>query len=328
MKRFVSGAVIILIMSICAGPGMTFESFSVPKPKATIEGFDIESISLRDITFLFDVGISNPYPVHLKLQDIKIVFFIDNHQLFSTNTSGGFVIDPKKKRITTFRVNLIYSDIMKIIKTYGDRDFLSCLADVTIVIPLPDMPGLPKSVSLNFKLHKNIPAIKPSVHIANFKVERPTLNEINDAIKKSGKNLADPNKIHGMFNDILSGKKPAKIINPADLDLKLRVNFDIVLKNETRAQLLFNRLDYNFFVNSEKLISGNTLDIKREGSTSILRISNVFSSKILGKSILDAFMNLKGNFSLTGYSMLKFPDSIKKEPLKLNFDEKGDMSIR
>ena len=43
------------------------------RPTAEIVNFDIESMSLRDITLLFDVEIRNPYPIPLKLNAIQSV---------------------------------------------------------------------------------------------------------------------------------------------------------------------------------------------------------------------------------------------------------------
>ena len=131
-----------------------------------------------------------------------------------------------------------------------------------------------------------------------------------------------------MFGAIIDGKNPAKVIDPADLDLKLKVNFDVVMKNKTKAALLFNDLKYDFKVNSSRLVEGTTKDIQNKQGEYTLSIGNEFSSKALGKAILKAFNDGKGDYSLTGYSMVKFPDKIKKTPLKLNFDEKGMLSIK
>ena len=131
-----------------------------------------------------------------------------------------------------------------------------------------------------------------------------------------------------MFGDIISGKNPKKIINPSSIDVKMDVTFDIELKNSTRSKLKFKKLNYNFIVNSNKLIDGNTDDIKSSGNKSILRVKNTFSSKALGKAILKAFRKKKGSFKLTGYALVKFPDIIKKEPVKLKFNEIGKLLIK
>ncbi len=41
------------------------ENILTEKPTAEIEKIDIDSISLEGITFLFDIKISNPYPVSI-----------------------------------------------------------------------------------------------------------------------------------------------------------------------------------------------------------------------------------------------------------------------
>ena len=131
-----------------------------------------------------------------------------------------------------------------------------------------------------------------------------------------------------MFCAIIDGKNPVKQIDPSDLDLKLKVNFDIVMKNKTKSALTFQDLKYSFNVNSGKLIDGFTKDIQNKDGEYILGVNNEFSSKALGKAILKAFNDGKGEYALTGYSLVKFPDKIKKEPLKLNFNEKGAFNLK
>ncbi len=46
------------------------------------------------------------------------------------------------------------------------------------------------------------------------------------------------------------------------------------------------------------------------------------------KSILGFFNAGKGTFALKGRTMLKLPDSVKKDPLKLDFEETGEFNAR
>ena len=86
MKRFIALFMIIMFaMAASAFP----KPFKPPKPGATIKKFDIDSISLRDITFLFDIEISNPYPLKLKLDSVDFTFYVEKNQFFKTRTSGG-----------------------------------------------------------------------------------------------------------------------------------------------------------------------------------------------------------------------------------------------
>ncbi|MFC1670155.1 LEA type 2 family protein [Spirochaetota bacterium] len=322
MKKLISIFIMVMVISACQSLNLK------QKPTAKIEKFDIESISLKDITLLFDISIKNPYPLGIKLDDIKLTFFIEKKQLFKTKTSKGLKIKSRGKKSSRFHVNLKYKDIMKIVKSYSKKDSLDCVVDVVIIIPLPKLPGLKKNISFNYKLKKKIPAFKPSIKIVNFKVKKPSLSNISKALKKTKKNLLNKKKIHNMFTDIFSGKKPKKIIKPSSIDVKLDVSFDIELKNNTKAKLLFKNLNYDFMVNSNKLVKGSTKDFKTSGNKSILRVNNSFSSKALGKAILKAFSSKKGSFKLQGHAMVKFPDIIKKEPLKLKFDEIGKLLIK
>ncbi|PKL16033.1 MAG: hypothetical protein CVV49_18430 [Spirochaetae bacterium HGW-Spirochaetae-5] len=306
----------------------SFSGYKIPKPTAEIVNFDIDSISLTDVTLLFDVEITNPYPVKLSLSTVESTFFVENKQFFKTSTDK-LKIKAKGKETTRLFVSLKYADMAKIVKDYKNKDSLECVVDMVVVLPLPkSVSKLAKDVTFKFKLKKEVPAIKPEINIANFTVVKPSLADIEEALKKARKNNLNADAVKNMFGAILDGKNPAKVIDPADLDLKLKVNFDVVMKNSTKAAIFFNDLKYDFKVNNSKLVDGSTKDIQNKAGEYILSISNEFSSKALGASILKAFNEGKGDFALTGYSMVKFPDKIKKTPLKLNFDEKGALSIK
>ncbi len=304
------------------------QGFAIPKPTAEIVNFDIDSISLTDITLLFDVSINNPYPVKLKLSTVKTTFFVENKQFFKTAT-GKLKIKAKGKETTRLFVNIKYADMANIVKDYQKKDSLECVIDMVIVIPLPKtVQKIAKDVTFKFKLRKDVPTIKPEINIANFKVIKPSKDDIEEAIKKSAQKNLNADAITNMFGAIIDGKNPAKVIDPSDLDLKLKVNFDIVMKNKTRANIMFKDLNYNFNVNTSKLVDGFTKDIQNKDGEYILGVNNEFSSKALGKAILNAFNEGKGNYSLTGFSMVKFPDKIKRESLKLNFNEKGVFNLK
>jgi len=301
--------------------------FKIPKPTAEIVNFDIDSISFTDITLLFDVEIYNPYPVKLKLSRVESTFFVENKQFFKTSTNK-LKIKAKGKETTRLFINLKYADIIGIVKDYSNKDSLECVVDMVVVLPLPKtVRKAAENVTFKFNLKKTIPAIKPEINIANFTVKKPSTAEIEAALKKARKNL-NADSVKNMFSSLIDGKSTNKIIDPSALDLKLKVNFDIIMKNKTKAALFFKDLKYDFKVNNSKLVEGLTKDIKNKTGEYILSINNEFSSKALGKSILKAFSDGKGDFALTGYSMVKFPDKIKKTPLKLNFNEKGVLAIK
>lgn len=143
-------------------------------------------------------------------------------------------------------------------------------------------------------MSKKIPAIKPSINIINFRVEKPS-----------------------------TGK-----INLKDLDVKLGFSFDIVFKSNTASAMKLKDLKYDFFVNSDLLLEGATGSIRSKGNESIISVKNKFSSRSLGLSIIKAIPRKKGYYNLQGHAMIDLPASYKIEPVKLIFNEKGVLKIK
>jgi LEA14-like dessication related protein len=305
-------------------------AFSIPKPSARIKNFDVAAIGLRDITFLFDIAVKNPYPVGLKLESVKMQFNVEGKQFFKTETSQGFKIKARGEASNIVTINLKYVDIIKIIKDYSKKDYLNTTIDTEIIVPLPKIAAtklLPKTLSFKYKLSKRIPALKPTVSVLNFSVVPPSLDDVARALKKSGKS-ADPKKTLGMVRNILDGKDHEKVIDPSTIDLPIKTKFDIELKNDSRAKLDFSNLNYDFYVDNAPFVKGTTSQIKRSGDRQILTIENSFSSRSLAGPVLAAFKKRKGVFIVKGNTMVKLPLDIKKDPVKLSFDEGGNFDMK
>ncbi|HUW39535.1 MAG TPA: hypothetical protein VMV90_00890, partial [Rectinemataceae bacterium] len=230
----------------------------------------------------------------------------------------------------SFTAKLRFEDLFKIVKDYAAKDWLLTKIDGTLVIPLPEVPGmsgLPKSVSFSYELQKRIPALKPTVSIANFKVEAPSAAEVGEALAKSGSN-SSPAAARRAFQDVLAGRKPQRgAVDPSELDVPLTVGFTIELANDSKASLAFSKLDYDFYLNGEKLVSGETTRIEREGSRTFLRVRSVFSSRKLSEGVRRIFSDRSGVFRVVGKTLVKLPDEIRPEPLPLDFDEGGSFHL-
>jgi LEA14-like dessication related protein len=322
-------ALVIIACSITPVFSLSFgkTEIKIPTPTAKLKKVEIEKISLRDIDFIFFIEIKNPYPVKLKLDDVMFTFFVENKQFFKTNTRNGLGIRAKDKKITEFRVNIKYLDIINIVKDYSKKDYLDCRSDVRLVIPLPKMKALPENITFDFSANTTLPAVKPKISIAKFKVQKPSLAEITSALSKQKKKVSATD-VTDMFSDILSGKPSKNIINPSSIDIPIKVDFDIVLKNETAHKLLFNNLNYDFFIGEEKLVNGLTKNINQKDNESIITVSNTFSSKQLSKSVMGFFNKGAGNFTVKGNTKLELPKKISPNPLNLDFSEGGKFSIK
>jgi len=304
------------------------EAQSIAKPTAEITRFQIRAISLRDVTFQFELTVSNPYPLGLSFSGLTLDFSVEGSKVFSAANQGGFSVPAKGKKSSTFNVKLAYADIYKLVQNYSTKEWLNTVINGTLAIPLPKIPGLPSSVSFTYKLEKKIPAIKPTVAITGFSVTPPSAAEVSAALVKAGKK-ADPEKARGAIADILAGRKPAApVIDPADLDLPLKITFTIKIRNDARGPLTFGALGYELFINNESLVVGNSSSIKQDGQQVLITVANTFSTKRLTSGVKALFSEGKGSFRVTGSASIKLPDEVSTAAIPLGFDEAGTFSIK
>ncbi len=302
---------------------------ALPKPTAELTRFEIQAIGLRDVTFLFELTVKNPYPVAIKFDGLSMVFSVEGNKVFSAASQGGFSVKANGTKANTFTVTLAYADIIKVIKDYVQKDWLETRIDATLVIPLPKLPGVPANVSFDYTVKKKIPAIKPTVAVLDFTVKPPTQAQIAEALAKAGKKV-DSGKALGVIKNLLEGKKadPAAVIDPAELDVPLTVSFTIEVKNDAKGPLDFSKLGYELFVNGEKLVVGESGKVVSKGGRTLITIDNVFSAKKLSKAVKALFSARSGKFGVVGNATIKLPDEIKKEPIPLAFDEQGNFTLK
>ncbi len=323
MRGRLWAAVLLAFLVLSAAGAQSF-----PKPTAEIRRFQVESITLRDVTFLFELAVKNPYPLGLSFSGMTLDFSVEGSKVFSAASKGGFKVAAKKEKSNTFTVTLEYDAIIKLVKNYATKEWLDTVIDGVLVIPLPKLPGLPKNVKFSYKLEKKIPAIKPKVAIVGFTVKPPTAAQIAQAAVKAGKKT-DPAKAQRVFADVLAGKKPSEpVIDPAELDVPLSVSFTIEIRNEAKGKLSFDRLGYELYVNGERLVVGESSNVVREEARTLITVTNTFSSKRLSKGVRAVFSDRKGSFAVKGKAAVKLPDEIRKEPIPLGFDESGSFFLK
>jgi LEA14-like dessication related protein len=300
----------------------------IAAPKAELKRFEVAAISLRDITFLFEVAVKNPYPVSLPFDGMTLGFSVEGTKVFTAASQGGFTVPASGSKSNAFTVALAYADVMKAVREYTSKDSLLVVIDGTLSIPLPELPGLPESFTFDWSLQKMIPAIKPRVSVLDFKVVPPTQQQISAALAKAGRKV-DAGKALGVLKNILEGKAPAAgVIDPSEIDVPVSVSFTIELANEAKAALSFARLGYDLAVNGDPLVAGEATDVVREAGRSLITVVSTFSSRSLSQNIRKLFSNRKGTFTLHGTAAVKLPDEIRKDPVPLEFEEGGSFSIR
>lgn len=336
--RFAPAIAPLLLVMMTLSCGTTGVGQKIKKvvkmPSVRVKQVRLKSISLRDIDLLFDVEITNPYPVGLKLDKVSFKVDVEKNQLVAFDTPAGMEIKPKGAAVTPLVLNLEYKKIIQVVKDYASKDTLVTDISGELHIPLPKLPGLPPVYKHKFKVQQKIPAIKPSISVANFKVKAPSVQEIKDMlaklVKKNIKKNLTPKKIFGALGGLLSGKKPdidPKKFGLEDLDLPLRVTFDIKVKNDAKAKIAFDKMGYDFTINGVPVFSGKTDKTQVSGDTLVVSVINTLSSKKLGKGLLEVFKKRVGKFGIHGKASIMLPAQISDKPVQLDFNEAGSFNL-
>jgi LEA14-like dessication related protein len=320
---FLALSTLLVLLTACE----TLLAGGMAEPKAELKRFEVAGLSLRDITFLFEVDVKNPYPVSLPIDGMGFDFSVEGAKVFSAASVGGFSVPASGSKSNAFTVTLTYEDVIRVVREYTSKEYLRTVIDGRLSIPLPNLPGLPKSYTFDWSLQKMIPAIKPRIAVRDFKVVPPTQDQIRKALLEAGRSL-DAGTVLGALQNILSGKKPAaSVIDPSQLDLPLSVAFTIELANEAKAALSFARLGYDLAVNGDSLVAGESTKVVREAGRSLITVVSTFSSRSLSQNIRRLFQDRRGTFTLRGTAAVKLPDEIRKDPVPLEFEEGGSFSI-
>jgi LEA14-like dessication related protein len=316
-------SLLLLLLASCASvlPG------GISEPKAELKRFEVASLSLRDITFLVEISVKNPYPLSLPFDGMGIDFSVEGAKVFSVASRGGFTVPASGSKSNSFTVTLTYADVIKVVRDYASKDYLRTVIDGTLSIPLPALPGLPKSYTFDWSLEKTIPAIKPRVSVLDFRVVPPTQAQVKDALAKAGRNL-DAGTVLGALRNVLEGKRPAAgVIDPAEIDVPLSVSFTIEVANEAKAALSFAKLGYDLVVNGDPLVAGESTQVVHREGRSLITVVSTFSSRSLSQNVRKLLQDRKGTFLLRGTASIKLPDEIRKEPVPLEFEEGGSFSL-
>lgn len=298
-----------------------------PLPSASVTRFVPTAITLRDVTFDMDVSVRNPYPAALPLSGIRVIYSVEGTRVFEAQTQESFQIPANSQRVSTFKVVLPYEGLIRTVARFREVDSLNTRADIRASIPLPRLPGLPATFDFDAVFHVRIPAIKPRVSIVQFKVEPPSQEEINRALRRANISAA-PQRVLTMLNNILAGRPAEPVVRPEDLDVPFRVSFDIELINESKAAITFPSLAFVLQVDGVALVEGQSNQVSTTGTTTVVRVTNTFSSKSLNETIRQAFQRGSGTFRVSGQTMLQLPRDIAETALPLNFDEQGSFRLR
>ncbi len=311
---------ILASLSGCASlEGIT--GITPPSPTVSLRGFTPSSIDMEAITFQLEMEVKNPYPAAIPVEQIELRYFIEDTEVFQAVNSTDIRIPARNSQVSSFAVRLPFDGISNSVRNYSQQEFLDTRVDMLIRIPLPNIPGLPRTMEFSKTAEVRIPALKPRVRILNFQVDPPSREAIAAAARRAGNINLD--SAVSSFSGLLSGRQSRPAINPQDLDVPFNIRFTIDIENQTAAQIDFPQLDFSMQINGNTLLEGESRTVSVRNGHTIIEVVNSFSSRQLGASVLSAFQQGSGTYTIQGAASLQLPAEYFPQALVLDFTHSG-----
>ena len=299
-------------------------------PELSVKGISIKSLDFEGITFNMDYAITNPYPLGFSLKSMAADVAFDNTVLTKLSADEGISVASMNTATNSVAFKIPYTTIINLAKNIlgsGSGSGATASAKSLTMTSLPftitgkaelDLSAISflenQSLTLPFSKNFDVPIFKPSISIANLKMQLPTLADLQNAFTNGGMSLT---KAASLANSIMSGGSVAESIFDG-INLNMNLNFDIDVASEGSAPW-----QYVLEKCALQTGTGNLIDLKPAGSTTInsggripmtATLNTVSAGKliaqILNKSNTDLVFALDSDLTFTD-----LPDYAKALPL-------------
>ena len=223
-------------------------------PSLAFKSLAITGLDMEGISFKCNYDITNPYNVAVKLDKLAADISCNSSKVTSLTANEGISLAANGTKTNTFDFKLPYTSVLELAKTIANsKESLPFAIAGSVGLDLSAVTSLSnKSLSLPFSKNFDVPVVKPTLSLSNPKLVLPTLNEIVTSLKNSGMTAT---KAATLAASIVGGKSiDSNALSGVDLPLK--VNFDLNVKNEGSST-------WNYILNSIALTSsdGNVINL-------------------------------------------------------------------
>ena len=301
------------------------------KPGFELEKVEFVGFSLTAARLRLYSQVSNPYPVDLPQAQLTAGLTVEGVKLADVKGEPK-TIPARSVAPVVFDVSIPYSSLSGIYQKFPGKEQLLAEISGQLVIPVPEAarvtPGVPRQLSFDFQSKRSIPAILPSLSIRNFRIIKPSADELRKKVIGSvTENPEQTVKKAASFLDSLlnkGGTSPGSAVQAGleELDIEIRTEFEIVLENKAAARLDFKRLSYEFFLNGERFLNGNAKDIKNDGRVSVIRVETKFPLKSVSSGLSSALKSRSVSFRLVGSAAVTIP-AVGTGEMAYDFDRSG-----
>lgn len=323
MKRILN----VLLMSAAAyfyfsGCALVSVIQNAEKPSVTLSSAEIVSITLTEINIRLHTIVTNPYPVPFPASTLAMDVSVEGSHLSRMDSKLQSIPASQQKPVPV-DVKITYHDLAEIYKKMPGKETLVVSIKGNLAVNFPKqtiIPGLPDHLDLPFEAQKEIPAVLPSIAIRNFRIIRPEIPTTAPELIKRAEQYID-----GLFNRNRPSPGSAAASGLSQIDVTIRTEFEIVLKNDAAARINFEKLNYVLTVNKENFLSGTDTAILNQGRESVVTVQTSFPLKGITSTLADIIRRKSAAFQLVGSAQIMIP-GLSGEGLSYQFDRSGNLT--
>lgn len=292
------------------------------KPSVSVKSCQFKEITLNDMTLIVTVEIENHYPITLYLDSIESQIYIDANAVFSTKSVDKLKLPKNSKQIKSFSVTITYEQLIKAVKNYYNEDSIILTVKGNVGFSLPASIKVLQSITVPYTFKQEIPTIKPSIAIANFNINAPSMAELADMARnnKIKINLLDISSLYADLQKLVRGQGVSDRLSA--FDLPLTIAFDILIKNNTKARLTGKTLDYNFVLHDSEIAKGKPA-IQSEQGVSKINCTTVLSTKNISRGLMTALSQQNIQYSMNGNMLLSAALKNMQFPIPFKIQHNG-----
>jgi LEA14-like dessication related protein len=158
---------------------------TAPKPAARIIGTELKNLSLERIDLVFNVEVSNPYPVDLPLLDLSYTVASGGTGLLQGNIRPSGAVQAHGTSLIQLPARITFVSLISTLKGVRPGSVIPYQADFTLGVDAPAVGRLTLPLSKSGELP--VPAA-PEVKLSTFQIARLGMDETKATAKLQVKN--------------------------------------------------------------------------------------------------------------------------------------------